>query len=208
MCHCDKSPVLVGQGLAEDPYELEYADEVVLPSPNPLSYATPPIENKAPIPTPAPASVLEASDKENCKRCPITPLLLVGQLVPIEEMAIDHTEDTPRVAKVHLTQTGQCCKCSQLGRVGHMAASNPYHLPVESDGNKSGPDEGRRFKYRVQQPLRQVELEIQHWHLTRLAVQDSTQGSDEGDGGSLADYVDSAADTGGRGWFTESVNCE
>ena len=90
ICRCDKSPRLVGQGSAADPYELEYADEVVLPSPNPSSYATPPVENEAPIPTPAPASVVEASDKENCRRCPITPQVPLEQLVPIsEEMVVD-----------------------------------------------------------------------------------------------------------------------
>jgi hypothetical protein len=38
MCRCDKSPILAGQGTAADPFELEYANEVVLPSPNPSSY--------------------------------------------------------------------------------------------------------------------------------------------------------------------------
>ncbi|KAF9791284.1 hypothetical protein BJ322DRAFT_1104941 [Thelephora terrestris] len=39
-----------------------------------------------------------------------------------------------------------------------------------------------------------VESEVQRRHLTRLTVQDPAQASDEGDGGSLFDYVDSAAE--------------
>jgi hypothetical protein len=73
-------------------------------------------------------------------------------------------------------------------------SSNPYPQPVESDGDQSGRGEGRSFRYRVNRPYRQVESEVQRRHLTRLAVQDSAQGSDEGDGGSLEDYVDSAAE--------------
>ncbi|KAF9783554.1 hypothetical protein BJ322DRAFT_1110448 [Thelephora terrestris] len=94
----------------------------------------PPVENEAPIPTPAPASTLADSNKENCGRCPMQP---ISQLVPIEEMVVDRAEDAPRVAK--------------------------------------------------------VESEVQRRHLTRLTVQDPTQASDEGDRGSLFNYVDSAA---------------
>jgi hypothetical protein len=68
-CNCKEGPVLVGQGTADVPFELEYADEVILPLPNPSSYATPPVENEASIPTPAPASTLAESNKENCRRC-------------------------------------------------------------------------------------------------------------------------------------------
>ncbi|KAF9783323.1 hypothetical protein BJ322DRAFT_1022017 [Thelephora terrestris] len=94
-CNCQKGPVLVGQGTADVPFELEYADEVVLPSPNPSSYATPPIENSVPIPTPAPASMLAESDKENCRRCLLQP---ISQLVKIEDevMEVDRAEDVPR----------------------------------------------------------------------------------------------------------------
>ncbi|KAF9781502.1 hypothetical protein BJ322DRAFT_1111425 [Thelephora terrestris] len=98
-CNCKKGPVLVGQGTAEVPFELEYADEVVLPSPNPSSYATPPIENTVPVPTPAPASTLAESDKENCWRCPLQP---ISQLVKIEDevMEVDRAEDVPRAIEL------------------------------------------------------------------------------------------------------------
>ncbi|KAF9782636.1 hypothetical protein BJ322DRAFT_1110512 [Thelephora terrestris] len=98
-CNCKEGPKLVGQGTAEVPFELEYADEVVLPSPNPSSYATPPIENSVPVPTPAPASTLAASDKENCGRCVLQP---IHQLVKIEDevMEVDRAEDAPRVAEL------------------------------------------------------------------------------------------------------------
>ncbi|KAF9783501.1 hypothetical protein BJ322DRAFT_1110396 [Thelephora terrestris] len=97
-CNCKEGPKLVGQGTADVPFELEYADEVVHPSPNLSSYATPPIENAVPVPTPAPASTLAASDKENCGRCVLQP---IHQLVKIEDevMAVDQAEDAPRVAK-------------------------------------------------------------------------------------------------------------
>ncbi|KAF9785275.1 hypothetical protein BJ322DRAFT_1020832 [Thelephora terrestris] len=94
-CNCKEGPKLVGQGTADVPFELEYADEVVLPSPNPSSYATPPVENAVPVPTPAPASTLAESDKENCRRCPLQP---ISQLVKIEDevMEVDRAEDVPR----------------------------------------------------------------------------------------------------------------
>ncbi|KAF9789513.1 hypothetical protein BJ322DRAFT_1018140 [Thelephora terrestris] len=95
-CNCKEGPKLVGQGTADVPFELEYADEVVLPSPNPSSYATPPIKNLVPVPTPAPASTLAASDKENCGRC------VLQQLVKIKDevMEVDRAEDAPRVAEL------------------------------------------------------------------------------------------------------------
>ncbi|KAF9778465.1 hypothetical protein BJ322DRAFT_1214788 [Thelephora terrestris] len=101
-CNCKEGPKLVGQGTANVPFELEYADEVVLPSPNPSSYATPPIENAVPVPTPGPASTLAASDKENCGRCVLQPIC---QLVKIEDevMEVDRAEDAPRVAELILT---------------------------------------------------------------------------------------------------------
>ncbi|KAF9789691.1 hypothetical protein BJ322DRAFT_1105551 [Thelephora terrestris] len=104
-CNCKKGPKLVGQGTADVPFELEYADEVVLPSPNPSSYATPPIKNSVPVP-PGPASTftggkgcLAASDKENCGRCILQP---IHQLVKIEDevMEVDRAEDAPRVAEL------------------------------------------------------------------------------------------------------------
>ncbi|KAF9786162.1 hypothetical protein BJ322DRAFT_1108023 [Thelephora terrestris] len=58
----------------------------------------------------------------------------------------------------------------------------------------SGRGEERGFRYRVHRPYRQVESEIQLRHQLRLAWQDPTQGSDEGDGGSLADYVNSTVE--------------
>ncbi|KAF9789276.1 hypothetical protein BJ322DRAFT_1105134 [Thelephora terrestris] len=85
-CNCKEGPKLVGQGTADVPFELEYADEVVLPSPNPSSYATPPIENAVPVPTPAPASTLAASDKENCGRCVLQP---IHRLVKIEDEVME-----------------------------------------------------------------------------------------------------------------------
>ncbi|KAF9790792.1 hypothetical protein BJ322DRAFT_1017433 [Thelephora terrestris] len=98
-CNCKEGPVLVGQGTANVPFELEYADKVVLPSPNPSSYATPPIENAIPIPTPAPASTLAESNKENCRRCLLQP---ISQLVKIEDevMEVDRAEDAPRAMEL------------------------------------------------------------------------------------------------------------
>ncbi|KAF9790303.1 hypothetical protein BJ322DRAFT_1103964 [Thelephora terrestris] len=98
-CNCKEGPVLIGQGTADVPFELEYADEVVLPSPNPSFYATPPIENVVPVPTPAPASTLAKSDKENCRRCPLQP---ISQLVKIEDevMEVDRAEDVPRAIEL------------------------------------------------------------------------------------------------------------
>ncbi|KAF9784433.1 hypothetical protein BJ322DRAFT_1109145 [Thelephora terrestris] len=146
-CNCKEGPKLVGQGTANVPFELEYADEVVLPSPNPSSYATPLIENAVPVPTPGPASTLAASDKENCGRCVLQP---IHQLVKIEDevMEVYRAKDAPRVAEL-----------------SRMVTS-----------------------------LVEVESEIQLRHQLRLAWQDPTQGSDEGDGGLLADYVDSAVE--------------
>ncbi|KAF9783474.1 hypothetical protein BJ322DRAFT_1110363 [Thelephora terrestris] len=174
-CNCKEGPKLVGQGTADVPFELEYADEVVLPSPNLSSYATPPIENSVPVPTPAPASTLAASDKENCGRCALQP---IHQLVKIEGevMEVDRAEDAPRVAEVRPVTKGQRCKRSRRRPAHRMTASaNPYPRPIESDGDQSG-------------------REIQLRHQLHLARQDPTQGSDEGDGGSLVDYVDSAAE--------------
>jgi hypothetical protein len=193
-CNCKEGPKLVGQGTADVPFELEYADEVVLPSPNPSSYATPPVENAVPVPTPAPASTLAESDKENCRRCPLQP---ISQLVKIEDevMEVDRAEDVPRAIEVRPVIKGQRCKRSRRRLAHRMAPSaNPYPRPVESDGDQSGRDRGREFRYRVNRPYRQVESEIQLRHELRLAREDPTQGCDEGDGGSLADYVDSAVE--------------
>ncbi|KAF9785914.1 hypothetical protein BJ322DRAFT_1107795 [Thelephora terrestris] len=98
-CNCKEGPVLVEQGTANVPFELEYADEVVLPSPNPSSYTTPPVKNMVPVPTPAPASTLAESDKENCGRCLLQP---ISQLVKIEDevIVVDQAEDAPRVAEL------------------------------------------------------------------------------------------------------------
>jgi hypothetical protein len=144
VCRCNKSPRLVGQGSATDPYELEYADEVVVPSPNPSSYTTPPVKNEAPIPTPAPASVLDPSNKENCKCCPITPRVPFKPLVPVEEIEVDKAEDKP----VEVCSTKRV-QGSKHGRGHCMTASHPYHLAGGSDGDKSCGDEGRRFRYRI-----------------------------------------------------------
>ncbi|KAF9790840.1 hypothetical protein BJ322DRAFT_1017470 [Thelephora terrestris] len=154
ICRCDKSPRLVGQGSADVPFELEYADEVVLPSPNPSSYATPPVENEAPIPTPAPASTLADSDKENCERCPMQP---ISQLVPIEEMVVDRAEDAPKVAEL-----------------SQMVTSLVEMREDDSDTGSTVPTDRSSRRSSV--------------------VQDPAQASNEGDGGSLFDYVDSAAE--------------
>jgi hypothetical protein len=87
----------------------------------------------------------------------------------------------------------QRCKHSRYRNNHRMAPSSyPYPCPVESDGDQSGRDEGQAFRCRVNRPNRQVESEIQLRHQLRLAWQDPTQGSDEGDGGSLFNYVNSA----------------
>jgi hypothetical protein len=149
-CNCKEGPVLVGQGTADVPFELEYADKVVLPLPNLLSYAMPPVENEAPIPTPAPASTLAESDKENCKHCPLQP---ISQLVPIKAMVVDRAEEALRVTEVRPATKGPRCKCSRCRIAHHMAPSAyPYPLPAESDGDQSGQDEGRPFRYRVNRP--------------------------------------------------------
>jgi hypothetical protein len=136
MCRCNKSPRLVGEGTSGAPYELEYADEVVLPSPNPSSYATPPVENSAPIPTPAPASTLGPSDKENCVRCAEP----VGRLVPIEDILVDKAEEESQAIEVRPARRGQRAR---RGRVGRMQASQPYFVPGGSDGDQScGADTG------------------------------------------------------------------
>src|ERR1700684_69380 len=110
-------------------------------------------------------------------------------------MEVDRAEDAPRAIEVRPVTTGQRCKRSRR-RVAHRMApsANPYLRPVESDGDQSGQGGGREFRYRVNRPYRQVESEIQLCYQLRLARQDPTQGSDEGDGGSLVDYVNSAAE--------------
>jgi hypothetical protein len=91
ICHCNQGlPKLVGQGLAEESFELEYTDEDAALSPNPLSYATSSVEDLVPLPTPAPASTLGASNKENCKQCvpkgfsDPSQLHPIGRLIPID----------------------------------------------------------------------------------------------------------------------------
>jgi hypothetical protein len=75
-----------------------------------------------------------------------------------------------------------------------MQASQPYFIPGGSDGDQSGGDEGRRFKYRVQKPYNNVASKIERRENLRFYHKDPIQGSDEGDGGSLADYVNSVAE--------------
>ncbi|KAF9791890.1 hypothetical protein BJ322DRAFT_1102415 [Thelephora terrestris] len=124
-CNCKEGPVLVGQGTADVPFELEYADEVVLPSPSPSSYAMPPIENAVPVPTPAPASTLAKSDKENCRRCPLQP---ISQLVKIEDevMEVDRAEDVPRAIEVKSE--------IQLRHQLRLARQDPTQGSDEGDG--------------------------------------------------------------------------
>ncbi|KAF9789706.1 hypothetical protein BJ322DRAFT_1018299 [Thelephora terrestris] len=128
-CNCKEGPKLVGQGTADVPFELEYADEVVLPSPNPSSYATPPIENAVPLPTPGPASTLAASDKENCGRCVLQP---IHQLVKIEDevMEVDRAEDAPRVAELSRMVTS-------LVEVGEESSAIESTVPTDRSSRRS-----------------------------------------------------------------------
>jgi hypothetical protein len=143
MCRCDKLPCLIGQGTAGAPFKLEYADEVVLPSPNPSSYATPPVENSAPIPTLAPTSTLGASNKENCQRCVEGFSEQVGWLIPIQDMEVNKAEEEVKVVEVRSTRHGQH---SRRGHGHQMQASQPYFVPGGSDGDQSSGDEGRLLR--------------------------------------------------------------
>ncbi|KAF9781638.1 hypothetical protein BJ322DRAFT_1111558 [Thelephora terrestris] len=131
-CNCKEGPKLVGQGTADVPFELEYADEVVLPSPNLLSYATPPIENLVPVPTPAPASTLATSDKENCGRCVLQP---IHQLVKIEDevMEVDRAEDVPRVAELSQMVTSLVEVRSEDSDIGSTVLTNKSSPRSNSD---------------------------------------------------------------------------
>ncbi|KAF9790762.1 hypothetical protein BJ322DRAFT_1104411 [Thelephora terrestris] len=128
-CNCKEGPKLVGEGTADVPFELEYADEVVLPSPNPSSYATPPVENAVPVPTPAPASTLAESDKENCRRCPLQP---ISQLVKIEDevMEVDRAEDVPRAIELSRMVTS-------LVEVGDESSVIGSTVPTDKSSRRS-----------------------------------------------------------------------
>ncbi|KAF9778469.1 hypothetical protein BJ322DRAFT_1114290 [Thelephora terrestris] len=128
-CNFKEGPVLVGQGTADVPFELEYADEVVLPSPNPSSYATPPVENAVPVLTPAPASTLAESDKENCRRCPLQP---ISQLVKIEDavMEVDRAEDVPRAIELSRMVTS-------LVEVGDESSAIGSTVPTDRSSRRS-----------------------------------------------------------------------
>ncbi|KAF9782637.1 hypothetical protein BJ322DRAFT_1110513 [Thelephora terrestris] len=128
-CNCKEGPKLVGQGTADVPFELEYTDEVVLPSPNPSSYATPSIENAVPIPTPAPASTLAESDKENCRCCPLQP---ISQLVKIEDevMEVDRAEDVPRAIELSRMVTS-------LVEIGDESSAIRSTVPTDRSSRRS-----------------------------------------------------------------------
>ncbi|KAF9779761.1 hypothetical protein BJ322DRAFT_1113056 [Thelephora terrestris] len=128
-CNCKEGPKLVGEGTANVPFELEYADEVVLPSPNPSSYATPPVENAVPVPTPAPASSLAESDKENCGRCPLLP---ISQLVKIEDevMEVDRAEDVPRAIELSRMVTS-------LVEIGDESSAIESTVPTDRSSRRS-----------------------------------------------------------------------
>ncbi|KAF9791059.1 hypothetical protein BJ322DRAFT_1104714 [Thelephora terrestris] len=135
-CNCKEGPKLVGQGTADVPFELEYADEVVLPSPNPSSYATPPIENAVPVPTPGPASTLAASDKENCGRCVLQP---IHQLVKIEDevMEVDRAEDAPRVAELIPILVQSSRMVTSLVEVGDESSAIRSTVPTDRSSRRS-----------------------------------------------------------------------
>ncbi|KAF9785270.1 hypothetical protein BJ322DRAFT_1108723 [Thelephora terrestris] len=128
-CNCKEGPKLIGQGTADIPFELEYADEVVLPSSNPSSYATPPIENAVPVPTPAPASTLAESDKENCRRCPLQP---ISQLVKIEDevMEVDRAEDVPKAIELSRMVTS-------LVEIGDESSAIGSTVPTDRSSRRS-----------------------------------------------------------------------
>jgi hypothetical protein len=86
-------------------------------------------------------------------------------------MEVDKAED--RSIEVRSTRRGQR---SKRGHGHRMQASHPYHLPGGSDGDESRGDEGRRFRYSVNRPLRQVASEIQRRHLIRLARANPSEG--------------------------------
>ncbi|KAF9791063.1 hypothetical protein BJ322DRAFT_1104719 [Thelephora terrestris] len=150
-CNCKEGPVLVGQGTADVPFELEYTDEVVLPLPNPSSYATPPIENSVPVPTPAPASTLAASDKENCGRCVLQP---IHQLVKIEDevMVVDRAEDAPRVAELSWMVTSLVEVRSEDSDIGSTVLSNR-----SSQRSSEGTSPDSQYRIPPRGPTRETE---------------------------------------------------
>ncbi|KAF9778235.1 hypothetical protein BJ322DRAFT_1025308 [Thelephora terrestris] len=175
-CNCKEGPKLVGQGTADVPFELEYAYEVVLPSPNPSSYATPPIENAVPVPTPAPASTLAESNKENCGRCPLQP---ISQLVKIEDevMQVDRAEDVPRaiegsvanaldavllIAWLHrltLTRVQLSRMVTSLIEVGDESSAIGSTVPTDRSSRRSSFDTSVDSQYRIppRGPTRETE---------------------------------------------------
>ncbi|KAF9793107.1 hypothetical protein BJ322DRAFT_1016711 [Thelephora terrestris] len=148
-CNCKEGPKLIGQGTADIPFELEYADEVVLPSPNPSSYATPPIENAVPVPTPAPASSLAASDKENCGRCPMQP---ISRLVKIEDMAVDRAEDAPRAAELSRMVTSLVEMTDD-----HSDTASIVHTDMSLPRSSEGTLPDSRFRIPPRGPMRETE---------------------------------------------------
>ncbi|KAF9783398.1 hypothetical protein BJ322DRAFT_1110281 [Thelephora terrestris] len=150
-CNCKEGPKLVGQGTADVPFELEYADEVVLPSPNPSSYATPPIKNAVPVPTPGPASTLATSDKENCGRCVLQP---IHQLVKIEDevIEVDRAEDAPRVAELSRMVTS-------LIEIGDESSTIGSTVPTDRSSRRSSFATSVDSQYRIppRGPTRETE---------------------------------------------------
>ncbi|KAF9786366.1 hypothetical protein BJ322DRAFT_1020417 [Thelephora terrestris] len=159
-CNCQKGPVLVGQGTADVPFKLEYADEVVLPSPNPSSYATPPLENAVPVPTPAPASTLATSDKENCGRCVLQP---ISWLVKIEDevMEVDRAEDAPRVGELSRMVTS-------LVEVVNDPSDTGSTVPTDRSSRRSSVDTSLDSQFRI--PPRGPTRETEGFSRTTLTV--------------------------------------
>ncbi|KAF9789344.1 hypothetical protein BJ322DRAFT_1105210 [Thelephora terrestris] len=182
-CNCKEGPVLVGQGTADVPFELEYADEVVLPSPNPSSYATPSIENVVPVPTPAPASTLAESDKENCRRCPLQP---ISQLVKIEDevMEVDWAEDVPRAIELSRMVTS-------LVEMRDDPSDTGSTVPTDRSSRRSGEDTSPDSQYRI--PPRGVMRETEGHSLTTSTALPSSHPVME-----MWDHMFSSSVTSGR----------
>ena len=149
LCHCQKSPVLSGQGTPTIPFELEedgleYATPPSLSSPNPPA----PVENTAPIPIPTPAadSLPRDSDAENippaCCASATGPTFapMLGRLVEVEETEDEanwvSTEQFRRGVENRELVVRQLCVRTKRRRVDQ----NPYRMALGDKSQQRGRD--------------------------------------------------------------------